>query len=206
MKKILLLILTMLAMSSLAIATKQVNSWDVGFESDYYSKYITSAEMSTINERIDFSKREHVFEFYIDNINERGMPNYVGISRDENNSKVTVHLSGADNNLARVISPEEYDPRIPITVNYNNKRRVVVSFIMPSNFNNDDTFQLGLRVRTEEGENKQILLNLVSDYQTPKKETDMTSLIFILSVLFGGVLFIWFFFMRKNGGVKNENF
>ncbi len=206
MKRLIIIFILMLGLITAVSAEKQVNSWDVGFNSDYYNKYITSSEISVIPVKIDFSKREHTLEFYIDNINERGMPNYVRISNDENNSKVTIHLAGEHNNLARVISPENYDPRISYSVNYNNKRRIVVNFVMPSKFDKNDVFQLGLRAKSLDGDNKQILLNLMSDYPTDKKEVDMMPIIYLLGALLGGIIFIWFFFLRRKGGVKNENF
>lgn len=206
MKRNIILLLLLIGMISGVFADKQVNSWDVGFESEYYEKYITSAEISTIPVKIDFAKREHTFEFYIDNINDRGMPSYVPISTDENNSKVTIHIAGEHNNLARVISPEDYDPRVPYTVNYNNNRRVVIKFVMPTEFSKDDVFQLGLRAKTLNGENKQILLNLMSEYPTEKKATDWMPILYVLGAIVGGIIFIWFFFLRRSGGVKSDSF
>lgn len=214
MKQIIsIFIITILMIVSIsgAHAQKEVNSWDIGFESDYYDKYVTSQVVSRIPVAIDYGKREHTFEFFIDNINDRGLLSYQQISEDENNSLVTLHLSGEHNNLARIISPQNYDPRFLYSINYNTKRRIVVNFVMPSDFSQDDTFEIGLRARTIQGENRQILLNLMSEYPNTQEQESSTSMqldiILIISGIVIAVVFIvWFFFLRRKGGFDNENF
>ena len=164
MNKILMLLLVLVGLASTAfgVVEKQtsVNQWVVGYESEAYDRYITSAEVNTIPVEVDFSQREHTFYFYVDNINPSGFNTYQAIAEDENLSRVTLHIAGDHNNLARIISPDDYDPRKPYAVNYNNVRRVVMKFTMPSEFTKSDVFNVGLRAKSLEGENKQILLQI----------------------------------------------
>ena len=202
----LLVVMIFVGLVSTVFGVKKFNGWDIGFESDYYEAYITSQDQNTIPVEIDFTQRVHTFEFFLDNINELSRPNYMGISQGENDSKVTIHIVGADNGLVTIISPEEYDPRVPYTVDYNNKRRVVIKFEMPSKFTDSSIFEIGLRAKTLQSENRQIILNLMKEYPKAEKEFDYTLLIVVIVFVIFGILFIWFFFLRRNSGVSKNDY
>jgi len=165
-----------------------VNGWDVAFESDYYQSYVTSKEMGTIPYKIDFEQKIHTIYFYVDNKNPTGFNTYQQISEDLNKSKVTLHLAGKDNGNAWIISPEDYDPRVPYKVNYNNNRRVVVKFEIPEGASKKDVFELGLRAKSLDGENKQILLNLVSEY--PDSNSNDSGFDFMKILMVIGIIII----------------
>lgn len=181
-----------------------VNRWDVAFESDYYQGYVTSKELSTIPVKIDFEQKIHTLYFYVDNKNPTGFSTYQQISTEENKSKVTLHLAGKDNSNSWIISPDEYDPRIPYSVNYNNNRRVVVKFQIPDDASKNDVYEIGLRAKSIDGENRQILLNLVSEYPNTKDEGLGVNLVKVL-MIFGIVVLVVIAFMAgkhflKKGG------
>lgn len=185
--------------------SSSVNRWDVAFDSDYYNGYVTSLERSLVPVKIDFTQREHTLYFYIDNKNPSGFDSYQEISKDVNKSQVTIHLAGADNGQARIISPEDYDPRIPHKVNYNINRRVVVKFVVPEDAKEEDSFEIGLRAKSLEGENRQILLNLVSDYPENKtEETEDNTMLYMIIFVVAMSLIIVLVFVLKSGKKKGD--
>ncbi|NQZ84404.1 MAG: hypothetical protein HRU03_01680 [Nanoarchaeales archaeon] len=177
-----------------------VNNWDIAFYSSYYGSennfnYLTSKEKSNIVHQIDFNKKTHYLEFYVDNRNPTGLNSYIPISLEENKSYITLHIAGDTKitGLSQIISPSDYDPRKFIYVDYNTAKRIVIKFVMPTEYTDQDIFKLGLRVKSSSGENKQILLSLVSVYVAESKQGFNLNQNIIYIV--GGVISIFIIFI-----------
>ena len=114
---------------------------------------------------------------------------------EENKSYITLHIAGDTKitGLSQIISPSDYDPRKFIYVDYNTAKRIVIKFVMPTEYTDQDIFKLGLRVKSSSGENKQILLSLVSVYVAESKQGFNLNQNIIYIV--GGVISIFIIFI-----------
>ncbi|MFA6023504.1 MAG: hypothetical protein WC781_05440 [Candidatus Pacearchaeota archaeon] len=180
MRKILFLFVFIILISFVSAK----DQWDLTFQTEKLGEF-RSLENYEVPYFAKAQGNSVFLIFNVDNLNENALPNYESISKDNNDSYVGAYVIGKDEDRARVYSPEQYKPGTELYVGYNVKRRIVVELVLPKGWNNDLTYQTGLRVVNRAGDQRQILVNVYFKEKASNRP-------FIILGIIGGIALLIF--------------